>query len=82
MASLLTQVGAATQADPLSLLTPAAQSAMASFDPADMSRSVGCTHTGMPRIMQQPDDMAFVEDGEDIKLLIEEFDTVRRIDMT
>jgi hypothetical protein len=32
--------------------------------------------------MQQPDDMAFEQDGDDIRLLIEEYDTVRVIDMT
>jgi hypothetical protein len=73
---------AASQADPLSILTPAAQRAIATFDPVAVSRSIGCSHKGMPRIMQQPDDMAFVEDGEDIKLLIEEYDTVRLIDMS
>jgi hypothetical protein len=84
MSSLLTQVvdDTAAQVDPMSLLTPAAQRAIAAFDPVASSQAIGCSHKGMPRIMQQPDDMAFAEDGEDILLQIEEYDTVRRIDMT
>jgi hypothetical protein len=84
MASLLTQVAdpAAAPVDPLTLLTPAAQRAIAAFDPVASSRSIGCNHKGMPRIMQQPDDMAFAQNGEDILLQIEEYDTVREIDMS
>jgi hypothetical protein len=82
MASLLTPAPNDTGVDPLSLLTSEAQRRIAAFDPVATSREAGCKHPGVPRIMQQPDDMAFSEDGEDILLSIEEFDTVRRIDMT
>lgn len=81
MTSLLTPVVSSTQ-NPATLLTPAAQSAIASFDPIATSRLAGCKHPGVPRIMQQPDDLAFVDQGEEILLQIEEFDTVRHIDMT
>ncbi len=82
MVSLFTQVPDETVADPLSLLTSEAQRAIVAFDPVATSREAGCKHPGVPRIMQQPDDLAFSEDGEDILLSIEEYDTVRRIDMT
>lgn len=80
--ALMPPEGASGPVDIATMLTPEALDAMARFDPITAGREAGCTHKGMPRIMQQPDDMAFVQDGEDILLQIEEYDTVRRIDMT
>ena len=62
--------------------TEAAQKAVDAFDPAVDTTTVGCTPKGMPEIMAQPMPMEFVDDGDAIRLRIEEYDTVRTIHMT
>jgi hypothetical protein len=79
MSQLVLAADSSASANPL---TEEGQRAVAAHDPVAAGRTAGCKHKGVPRIMQQPDDMAFVKDGEDILLQIEEYDTVRRIDMT
>lgn len=41
----------------------------------------GCVAKGMPLIMEQPFPMQFVDRGDRIELLIEEYDVVRRIEL-
>jgi len=62
-------------------LTPAARRAVEAFDAVAGSRRLAnnCTPKGMPWIMEQPYDLAFERDGNDILLKLEEFDVVRRI---
>jgi hypothetical protein len=62
-------------------LTPAAQAAVAAFDPVEESTTDGCTPKGMPAIMSQPFPIEFVDRGDTILLRIEEYDTVRTIHM-
>ena len=64
-------------------LTDAARAAVEAFDQEEESRrmSANCTPKGMPWIMEQPYDLAFERDGDDIVLRIEEYDVLRRIDM-
>lgn len=64
-------------------LTEAARAARAEWDPLDPSNPfLTCTPKGMPLIMQQPNPIEFIDNGEEITLRIEEFDTVRHIRMT
>lgn len=62
-------------------LTPAARLAVESFDSVAGSQRLAndCTPKGMPWIMEQPYDLAFERDGNDIVLKLEEFDVARRI---
>jgi len=64
-------------------LTPAARRAVESFDAVAGSERLAndCTPKGMPWIMEQPYDIMFERDGDDILLKLEEFDVVRRIHM-
>ena len=64
-------------------LTAAARRAFENFDPVAGSQRLAndCTPKGMPWIMEQPYDIAFERDGEDILFKLEEFDVVRRIRM-
>jgi hypothetical protein len=64
-------------------LTAAARRAVEAFDPVAGSRRLAndCTPKGMPWIMEQPYDLMFERDGDDILLKVEEFDVVRRIHM-
>jgi hypothetical protein len=64
-------------------LTPQARRAVEAFDSVAGSRRLAndCTPKGMPWIMEQPYDVMFERDGDDILLKIEEFDVVRRIRM-
>lgn len=64
-------------------LTPDARRAVESFDRVEGSRRLAndCTPKGMPWMMEQPYDLAFERDGDDILLRLEEFDIVRRIHM-
>lgn len=64
-------------------LTPAARREFENFDAVAGSQRLAndCTPKGMPWIMEQPYDIAFERDGEDILFKLEEFDTVRRIRM-
>lgn len=62
-------------------LTAAAQAVLESFDLIADSPIRNCTLKGMPVIMEQPYPMEFSEDGGDILLHAEEYDTIRRIYM-
>ena len=64
-------------------LTDAARTTREAWDPLDPSNPfLTCTPKGMPIIMQQPNPVEFVDEGEVILFRMEEFDTVRRIAMT
>jgi hypothetical protein len=64
-------------------LTPAARQAVENFDPIAGSEQLAndCTPKGMPWIVEQPYDILFERDGDDILFKLEEFDVVRRIHM-
>ncbi|HEY5569736.1 MAG TPA: DUF6152 family protein [Gammaproteobacteria bacterium] len=64
-------------------LTDAARRVVESFDRVEGSRKLAndCTPKGMPWIMEQPYDVAFERNGNDILLRLEEFDVVRRVHM-
>ncbi|HLF10545.1 MAG TPA: DUF6152 family protein [Gammaproteobacteria bacterium] len=63
-------------------LTPAAAAARAAFDPIANDPTVNCAPKGMPYIMEQPYPLQFVDEGDEILMRMEEYDTVRRIAMT
>jgi hypothetical protein len=62
-------------------LTAEARRAVEAFDPVAGSQRLAndCTPKGMPWIMEQPYDLRFRRDSDDILLELEEFDVVRRI---
>jgi hypothetical protein len=64
-------------------LTTEARLAVESFDAVAGSERLAndCTPKGMPWIMEQPYDLAFERDGDDIVLKLEEFDVRRHIHM-
>ncbi len=62
-------------------LTGAAQALRAAYDPVADNPIPGCTAKGMPMIMGNPYPFEFVQDGDRIRLLIEEYDLVRLIHM-
>jgi hypothetical protein len=62
-------------------LTDSARAAVAEFDPIEDDPLANCAPKGMPYIMTQPYPMAFVEEGGNILLRLEEYDTVRTIYM-
>ena len=62
-------------------LTASAQAARDAFDPVRDSPTLGCRPKGMPLIMEQPYPMEFIDEGERIVMRLEEYDTVRRIEM-
>jgi len=62
-------------------LTEAAKKARAAFNPLTDSVAPGCRPKGMPTIMEQPYPIEFVNKGEVILLRMEEYDTVRTINM-
>ena len=62
-------------------LTAAAQRARAAFNPLTDTVAPGCRPKGMPTIMEQPYPLEFVDKGATILLRLEEYDTVRTIDM-
>jgi hypothetical protein len=62
-----------------SSLTPAAKSALASWDPIHDTVARGCEPKGMPTIMEQPYGLAFEDHGATITLKLEEYDTLRTI---
>ena len=63
-------------------LTPAAQAALGRFDHARDDPTRNCAPKGMPTIMSQPYPIEFVQQGANISLRLEEYDTVRMIRMT
>ena len=63
-------------------LTEAARAARDAWDPLDPDNPfLTCTPKGMPTIMQQPNPIKFEDHGDEIRLRMEEFDTVRVIAM-
>jgi hypothetical protein len=63
-------------------LTPSAMAARAAYDPLTDDPTMNCAPKGMPYIMEQPYPIELVKDGDDILLRMEEYDTVRRIEMS
>ena len=64
-------------------LTEAARAAQATWDPLDPGNPfLTCMPKGMPTIMQQPNPVEFIDNGDHIVFLMEEFDTRRVIHMT
>jgi len=62
-------------------LTDIAVEKLTAFDRARDNPTRNCTPKGMPTIMEQPYPMEIVEDGDNILLLTEEYDTQRTIHM-
>jgi len=64
-------------------LTAAARDAFDNFDRVTESQRMAesCDPKGMPWVMEQPYDIAFERDGDDIVLRLEEYDVARRIRM-
>ena len=62
-------------------LTPAAAAVRAAFDPIADDPTANCAPKGMPYIMEQPYPMQLTEEGDEILMHMEEYDTVRRIAM-
>jgi hypothetical protein len=64
-------------------LTETAREAVETFDEVASSERLAndCTPKGMPWIMEQPYDVMFERDEDDILFKLEEFDVVRRIHM-
>jgi hypothetical protein len=62
-------------------LTAAGAAARAKFRPVIDDPTQNCAPKGMTYVMEQPYPIEFVEDGADVVLKLEEYDTVRHIDM-
>ncbi len=63
-------------------LTDEARAAQAAWDPLSLDNPFrGCSPKGMPNIMEQPNPMEFVDQGDEILIRMEEYDTVRVIQM-
>jgi hypothetical protein len=62
-------------------LTDAARQVLAGFDPLTDIPTLDCQPKGMPTIMEQPYPMEIVEEGGDIVIRMEEYNTVRTIHM-
>ena len=63
-------------------LTETALAAQAAWDPLSPDNPFrGCAPKGMPGIMEQPNPMEFVDQGDEILIRLEEYDTVRIIRM-
>ena len=62
-------------------LTAAARTAIAAFDPATDNPTNDCTPKGMPLIMEQPLPLQIADRGDEIALIIEEYDLTRTVHM-
>jgi hypothetical protein len=62
--------------------TPAALAARAAWDPVTDDTGLQCKPQGMPGVVLNPYPIEFVDQGDEIILRIEEWDTVRTIHMT
>jgi hypothetical protein len=62
-------------------LTEAAKKARAAWNPITDTVAPGCAPKGLPTIMGQPYPIEFVNKGDTILLRLEEYDTVRTINM-
>ena len=63
-------------------LTTAAAAVVAAFDPITDEPTANCAPKGMPFVMEQPYPLEFVDEGSEILMRLEEYDTVRHIAMT
>ena len=61
--------------------TDSARAARDAFDPVQNNPLYGCLPKGMPTIMQQPFPIELIDNGDEIHLLIEEYDLLRVIHM-
>ncbi len=61
--------------------TPAAQAARAAWNPDTDMLALRCIAPGMPNAMHSPYPIEFVDDGDRIRLRIEEWEATRLIDM-
>ena len=62
-------------------LTPAGQAAVTAWDPVTEDPGLRCEAPGMPNAILNPYPIEFINDGEIIRLRIEEWDAVRAIHM-
>ena len=63
-------------------LTDQARANQAAWDPLSPDNPFrGCAPKGMPSIMEQPNPMEFIDQGDQLLLRLEEYDTVRVISM-
>ena len=63
------------------VFTPAAQAARAAWDPERDMLALRCIPPGMPNAMHSPYPIEFIDEGEQIRMRIEEWEAVRLIDM-
>lgn len=63
-------------------LTAAAKMVVAEHDSRSEALMVNCNAKGLPTVMAQPYPIEFIQDGDDILLKLEEFDTIRPIRMS
>jgi hypothetical protein len=63
-------------------LTARAAAVRAAFNPTTDEPTANCAPKGMPFIMEQPYPMEFVREGDDILMRMEEYDAVRRFEMS
>ncbi len=62
-------------------LTESAQASLDAWDPYTDNPIANCAPKGMPHIMSQPYPLEFIDEGDQIILRLEEYDTVRTIHM-
>ena len=62
-------------------LTPSGQAAVAAWDPVTEDPGLRCEAPGMPNAILNPYPIEFIDDGEIIRIRIEEWDAVRAIHM-
>lgn len=62
-------------------LTESAKAAVERFNYIEQDPTNDCRPKGMPIIMEQPYPVEFIDEGDSIRMLIEEYDTVRIIHM-
>ena len=62
-------------------MTGKARALFEAYDPVADNPTANCAPKGMPTIMEQPYPMEISRQGEDIRLRIEEYDTVRLVHM-
>jgi len=61
--------------------TPSAQAARAAFEPATDMLALRCIAPGMPNAILNPYPIEFIDEGEQIRLRVEQWDATRLIDM-
>ena len=63
------------------MFTSAAQAAIAAWDPLTDMLALQCIPPGMPNAMYSPYPIEFIDEGDQIRLRIEEWEAIRLIDM-